>query len=373
MKDSKVKISLNQELNEMFKIKFNNFKNTFGREPNDNDPVFYEFINRQTEHNNKIIRTMRNSEVVEEQIIYAFYITGRILTKGNIKYLSKDEINEWSESINEYNNLLEEPIEANKYTNLLKIVTTINNFLKDLCESHFRDIDTVFSVFINNNTNQETWCNKYEINNFMDYVIFCIYKTKKDIETLEMLIKEGLVENAFATVRFIFETYINLAGFRMDKDLFKEKILPLAGVEKGTHCRLSKNKVKDLNIGKVYDISVKIKDLATKSGNNNIAFYNILYSNLSQYIHVDIFSTKKYFSEPDPFYDIDECFIVGIFSLFFCLKILEEVIELNIEGQLLLDIKYFINKLKSSLILSLGTLNEYEMTPIYSLMLYDLE
>ena len=127
-------------------------------------------------------------------------------------------------------------------------------------------------------------------------------------------------------------------------------------------------KIKDDQTHITYDTKITIKQLACKSGINNEAFYNILYNDLSQYVHVDVLAAKKHFSPSDPFYEVDECLIAGFLSIYFSMQLIVEMCKCDIPKDLKNDLIFFANKIKQDVSNVLDLLNCINELPFYTIM-----
>lgn len=98
-------ISLENELIESsIKLK-QMFKNMYGRDIEKDAYVFWNVYNNQKAYDYKFIQLLRETNVPED-LIYAYYKTGRLLTDENVKNISKSEIKEFEFYCKEYNKLI---------------------------------------------------------------------------------------------------------------------------------------------------------------------------------------------------------------------------------------------------------------------------
>ena len=106
----KKKIRLNREAIAALKEQKNRFVAKFGREPGPGDPVFFDptkdvptpmSIEQQRQGEKEIAEAMKEAGI-EPDFIYAYMKTGLIPTKGNLKFLSKADREEFSDACKEY-------------------------------------------------------------------------------------------------------------------------------------------------------------------------------------------------------------------------------------------------------------------------------
>jgi len=104
------KIKINRQLAEAFEQQKQAFKQKFGRDPGPGDPVFFDpdadEPRFRTEAQIKAMQeqmceTMR-SACIDPAVIYAYQVTGRLLTKENKRFLTAEELMEWNDAIHEY-------------------------------------------------------------------------------------------------------------------------------------------------------------------------------------------------------------------------------------------------------------------------------
>jgi len=100
----------NKELHNALQTQFEAFKRKFGRNPGPGDPVFfdpdadvprpYSEVQIEAMHE-KLCRAMRTAGT-DPALIHAYNKTGRLVTKENMRNLSRADLNEWQDAIDEY-------------------------------------------------------------------------------------------------------------------------------------------------------------------------------------------------------------------------------------------------------------------------------
>jgi hypothetical protein len=89
------------------------FVQKFGREPGPDDPLFFD-PNANTpqpikpQEIYKSTLGVMSTSGMRPEIIYAFEKTGRIVTRENMKFLTKAELAEWDSAIAEYHEQVKE-------------------------------------------------------------------------------------------------------------------------------------------------------------------------------------------------------------------------------------------------------------------------
>jgi len=97
-------IQMDSEMKDVLKKQKEKFIKTFGREPEDDDPVFFdEEGNALSERvlTDCLSEAMRGAGV-DPAFIYAWEKTGLIVTEMNIDKMPKARIKEWQDAVNEY-------------------------------------------------------------------------------------------------------------------------------------------------------------------------------------------------------------------------------------------------------------------------------
>jgi hypothetical protein len=83
------------------------FRKKFGREPRPDDPIFFDpEADKPTpisdgQYEQAMIDAMVAADIPPE-LIYAFKRTGRLVTERNKRLLTREELREWDEAIDEY-------------------------------------------------------------------------------------------------------------------------------------------------------------------------------------------------------------------------------------------------------------------------------
>ena len=94
----------------MLEAQYEGFRRKFGRDPGPHDPIFFDPIADQprfrTETQLKEMTDMMYHLIldagIDPALAYAYRKTGRLLTKENRKYLTRAELSEWNDAIEEY-------------------------------------------------------------------------------------------------------------------------------------------------------------------------------------------------------------------------------------------------------------------------------
>ena len=107
----KRKIKLDKESHEVIERQLDAFRKKFGREPGPEDPIFFdpdaETPQEYPEHKfqrdwNELMDEATRSGAIRPELAYAAKKTGFIVTEANKEKLSKQQLEEWDNAVQEY-------------------------------------------------------------------------------------------------------------------------------------------------------------------------------------------------------------------------------------------------------------------------------
>ena len=106
------RIRLSPEARQAIERQLAAFREKFGRDPNDGDPIFFDpdaddpVPLSDEKYERMMIEAM--AEVgISQAMIFAFKRTGRIVTKRNKHLLTAEELREWYDAVDEYHRRIE--------------------------------------------------------------------------------------------------------------------------------------------------------------------------------------------------------------------------------------------------------------------------
>jgi len=333
-------IPINPILEPIFYNERLKFKQLFGRTPDKDDYVQGGILLKDF---NRVIKLYKRKDTENAALLYAYNKTGIIPWEGNMDLLPDVEINNFKLHIKEYTRRMKSKIK-NGNADILQVAETMNYLLNTVVSEKIDDMIYVLNLFVNFYSNSNKEEKDFQIKNIKDFLVFCAYKASISLKSLDTLVSEEYYDSAMATDRTLFEILINIRAYKNNPDLFKEKILSIAGLEQGTCQKISKNIIEDMETKEKYKFGIQKKQLAEKAGKNYKDLYDIFYEKASSFIHVDVSNTKKIFSDYDLFEDLDECLVSGFIGMIFVLGIIIELIEFNgSDKKISKDIKYFSN------------------------------
>jgi len=106
------RIRLSPEVRQAIDRQLAAFREKFGRDPNDADPIFFDpdaddpVPLSDEKYERMMIEAM--AEVgISQAMIFAFKRTGRIVTERNKHLLTAEELREWNDAVDEYHRRVE--------------------------------------------------------------------------------------------------------------------------------------------------------------------------------------------------------------------------------------------------------------------------
>lgn len=319
------------------------FKKVFGRMPGNKDYIQGGVLLRDLKRGYKLIKR-RN--IVDKALLYATDRTGHMITQSNQDFVPEREIKEFENYVREYRKIMKSKIKG-KTCNILQAVDATNFILESALQNELPNMIYVLNLCVNFYSKNMKENGNFIIQDIKDFLVFCAYKASLQLTVLQNLVNDEYYDAAMAEVRIIYEILISIRAYKKRDDWFEEKILPLMGVEIGTHKKMKdKSMVENIETGEKYSYKVQKKQLAENAGEEYLKLYDIWYSELSEFIHLDVESAKGIFQDRDLFEDIDECLMAGFLGMILGLEIIMELIEFKgNDKRISNDIKYFSNTL----------------------------
>lgn len=259
------------DIEEIHHEEFLKFKEIFGRFP-ENEKIIANGASK-TDFKRMLSKLKRN-EKINNAKLYAFNKTGLILTEQNMKFLPDKKIKEFMDYIDQYELIMNSQADSAKK---FQTIQNINRVLEVLVKNKIDDMTYVLNVFVNTYSKYKINEENFAIRDIKDFLVFCAHKTAINLDALKTLVNEEYYDNAMAVVRIIYEILINVRAYKNDKILFKNKILPVAGIDLGTHKKISKYEIEEIKTGEIYKYEIQKYQLAERAGENFKKLYNILY------------------------------------------------------------------------------------------------
>ncbi|MBR0413821.1 MAG: SEC-C domain-containing protein [Clostridia bacterium] len=321
-------IPLHEEIIPLLQEEKKKFKQYYGREPSDSD---FLFAFAPIYGNDIVLNTVYffRQEGVPEREIYAYYKSDGLLPcNTNIDLLPEKEIQEYKTLCNEFDKAMEPTQEQS--INAVKFVLLTNSIIED---TSYYVIDAVIDTlndYIHRHNESET-TPEYQMETEKDYCLFSALKTIKTLQSIKQLIDAHLTECIYALGRGVFENYLYLCSVNSDPSFFNEFLLPKVDRENYSFARradggINYKRVIKNETGEERSIKVNIADLVERLPyDTDKELYRTFYTTACQYVHVDVMSAQSYFSECDPYDEIDRALIasliVGLLSVFLLLRI----------------------------------------------------
>lgn len=125
-----MEIPIDKEMLNSLNVLKQQFKDMYGNNIHKNKEapyIFWNIFDDKKTYSVAIINMMRKNDIPED-LVYAYYKTGRILTEDNQKYLTKSELQEYRHYCREYRKLMKAKVKDSK-CNIIQFVSFANEYL----------------------------------------------------------------------------------------------------------------------------------------------------------------------------------------------------------------------------------------------------
>lgn len=363
-------LNIPKELEEIFYERRSDFRKWFGRDMKNEEYIMPELINQDFR---EVDRVLKRGVPEEIDKVYAHSKTGILLTEHNINQYSDADIKEFKDAVKEYRKLMKQKI-ANNQANELQIVEFINYEMQLLCDYEINPIHFCLRLIMKELSEKVNENISLVIENKNDFFAYCLYKMNRNLIAINNLAQDGHFEISMATVRFIYEILLNIVVYMNDDKLFKEKILTIAGLEKGVYTKKSKNIVIDNETKEEYNTKMRVSDLVEKSEEKYKKLYSALYPETSSFIHVDILASHKIFNDNDLFLDLDESYVASTIAITLAIITISIFSKSDlISKKLQKDLMYYTNKIAKKIDRILQAIKIVDDKEIYNILIECLE
>ncbi|MFP8782592.1 hypothetical protein [Planococcus plakortidis] len=346
----------------------------FGRKVNNDERIFNSVSIKDLD--NDFIRIGRKAGI-PEMYLYATYKTGITVTEYNKNQFSDKDLNDWQAAINEFEQLTSENNFEKGKINSVTFYLFVHQQLECTINKVFEYLEIGISKFLSDSNTYDIEWKNFKVVDKKTYIEYCLFKTLKNIDASRLLMNHAHTANAYATVRFIFETYLNLFVYTRDHELYEQKLKPLIGLELdtfeeviGNHGKPIKNKFREIATGTIYKTDMPIKILAETAAIESPAIFEVykdLFEDLSGYVHVNLTLAKNYFSINDLYNELDENLFAGFLSITFAYLQLYEVSKLDyVTSQSNRDLAFLSHKIGEEVLDVLILLKADGENPLYS-------
>jgi len=367
------RVKMDKELTKVLKEYMKWCENMYGRKLQDDDRMFWGYL--PSEFGINEIRAMRKMQIPERQI-FAYYETGRILTPQGTSKIPDIEIQEFYDSLEKYDRLMD----PTNGPSSVFYTSKINAILKEDFMRYYEQLTFSFSYFIRKHIENVQDFLNYSVKNEIDFCGFCCIKSIRNLDSTKVLVENGLTENIYATNRFIFESYLYVLSLNEKPSFFDEKIKPKVNEDDYSFSitkdgKINYNQVIHNETNEKFNLKISIKDLAYNSQfKEDRELYNLFYHYSSQFVHVDVLSAQGYFYESDPFQVIDESLIAALIGITFSILLLDQISIMS-DTIFRKDIDYFVKRTKAELIPLYGLINGHPINKneIFSVIMNRLQ
>ncbi|GAA0134943.1 DUF5677 domain-containing protein [Paenibacillus sp. YSY-4.3] len=360
-------VPMNEELKLLLEEQLQRFKDTFGRDPGPNDPVFFDqyYMHEPPEYIDDVMLEIMDRANFDEAYKYAYKKTGRIILSINKSLIPDIEIEEWMDALNEYYALQDSEV------NFDEINTVIDRLLRELntCVLNLGMIVKRSGSF--DEEYERDFTQK-------EYTLFCVTKSFKTMKSVLGHINSGNIEDSLVLLRTVYENYINLLYIARNPLALENLIAIQIGIISGTHeyginkkGQIDKRIIIDRQTGKEYLGHISNYNMIKSSVYKiDVDIFDKLYELLSSFTHPNLKTAIHYMNDDgfDPNSSHLSVEDIIILSLFICSFIFDELVLVSSIGrELVIDIATYLNKLKAQLL----TLEEINLNSSISTMLIE--
>lgn len=323
---------LPQELTDMLNGLYMIFMRMYGRSISHTEDkyahslLFYSL----DDYNRGVINEMRK-DGEDEAKIFAYYTTGYFVNQNQTKIEHQGE-KKALEAYKLFQSAMRETA-AGVPVPLVQAVLKINAEVNDIIKKNTRYIESTCSDFIRRHLESNQNFMDYEIKTEIDFIGFCMKKTQKDLYAISAFHNERMPENMFAITRSIFDTYLYAANISANKDFFRNEILRDIAQSQIRFARDSNGVIKYNSL--VFDTGYfashpSKKDLAQRTlCDEDTHLYDIFYGAFSQFVHLSPLAAKCYFTENEPYFELDSGITAFALAIFCAVIFLEKCIDVN--------------------------------------------
>ena len=321
-------IPMHEEIVPLLQEQKKKFKYYYGREPSANDFV----LSFEPVYGNDVllnaIYCFRQSGIPERNI-YAYYKSDGLLPCSiNVDLLPETDIQEYNALCEEFDKAMAS--DGDHSFSAIKYVLLTNSMVEDITYHVICAVIDTLNDYIHRH-NESKMTLEYQMATEKDYCLFSALKTIKTLQSIKQLIDAHLTECIYALGRGIFENYLYLCNINSDSSFFNELLLPKVDQENYSFARrpdgsINYKRVIKNETGEEKSVKVNIADLVERLPyDTDKELYQTFYITACQYVHVDVMSAQSYFSECDPYDELDRTLIasliVGLLSVFLLLQI----------------------------------------------------
>ncbi|ACM19360.1 hypothetical protein Geob_0998 [Geotalea daltonii FRC-32] len=265
------------------------FREIFGREPLDDDPLFLEkYLITPEEVKNNMIAAMEKSGISAD-LIYAYKKTGYLISSSNLDKFPGRALIEWDDAQKEFQKHGGDPYESSKGFVIKQLVGEVQ-----------REITSLIYLFgfIGDryiNTLGPDQSNDYFILTHVDYICFCLTKSHRTLLSIKTLLDNRMSDDAYSLTRSLYENYLHIIYVLKHPSQVHDLVDAVIGLHAGTHEYEKKGKgynkkvIVDKKTGQKYMGQISGFTMAESSFvQSDVNFFDVFYQKSSQVLHPNI-------------------------------------------------------------------------------------
>jgi len=288
------------------------FRNIFGRERTDDEPIFPDSLLLSEEDYKERVSEMLESINVAPQIIYAFNKLGYCIVDKLTNKYTDQQLADWKNAINEYFQIKQGKVK-------IEASTIVKNIKK--IEASFEKLKLLYALIIHKYNNELITQKSVDTNSLKSYCYFILAKNLKSIKSIEILINNNLGEDAVILLRSVYENYLQILMAIYAPEQLQDELDAKMGLanqqyeRKKGNFNILINKLTKKEVRILTGIKRATLNPDTKMEDETIYVY--LYDFLSSFTHPDIASINQYVGN-DGFTHLERNLIIES-KLYLCL------------------------------------------------------
>jgi hypothetical protein len=292
------RVPLSQDMNQVLDSQAASFRRHFERDPTDADPIFPEkYLYSEADQERLTLKALQDSGIDEDKI-YAFKKTKRLILASRLKTVTGAAIAEWDEAIAEFHAHGGDPTrdtEDGEFDELLASIREEATPLIILCgfaADKYFNTDLLLQEDAQVSTAQ------------LQFIALCVAKTHRTLRAIKQLVQEGMSDDALSLSRSAYENYLHATYVLNNSQGLVHLVDAVVGLKNGTHAykqvrgKIDKRVIVEIATGKTLPGRVSAYSMAASSKlPSDLAFFDIFYSRSSEVLHPTVLRLHNYVSD----------------------------------------------------------------------------
>jgi hypothetical protein len=270
----------------------------FEREPTDGDPLFPErYLYTDTDHERMMLKAMRDAGIDDDKI-YAYKKTGRLIAESHIANASGAALQEWSDAIAEFHSHGGDPLRESEGAIFDALLSSIREEFTPLIFLFGFAADKYFNTDLIDDESPGSALSP------LQFVGLCAAKTHRTLRAIKHLLEEGMSDDALSLARTVYENYLHATYVLNNPQGLVHLVDVALGIKNGTHAyeivkgKIDKRVVIELATQAKFPGHISAYKMAAASSiPSDLAFFDVFYSRSSEILHPTVLRLESYLSE----------------------------------------------------------------------------